>query len=192
MSGPVSHWPTRGWSTGFRYVLGARRVAAAAAGRRRRHSARFPRRPGGSPLAHASGKVQVTSLTIAGFGYADCPGHPAWLPATDGPTAAYPLTLIANQPATRLHSQLDFGAHSASQKRGAREVCSLNPRDAAARGIAHGDLVRLYNGRGACLASAALSDAVMAGVIQLPTGAWYDPAFDAQGAQCARTATPTY
>ena len=134
--------------------------------------------PVNHPLPTPSGKIQITSPTIAGFDYADCPGHPAWLPATDGPTAAHPLTLISNQPATRLHSQFDFGAHSMGQKRNAREVCCLNPADAAARGIAEGDFVRIYNDRGACLASAMVSDAVLAGVVQLPTGAWYDPATD--------------
>ena len=51
----------------------------------------------------------------------------------------------------------------------------LHPQDAAARGIRDGDVVRLYNGRGACLAGAVLSEALRPGVVQLSTGAWYDP-----------------
>jgi biotin/methionine sulfoxide reductase len=51
----------------------------------------------------------------------------------------------------------------------------MNPADAAARGIRAGDVVRLFNDRGACLAGALLSDAVQPGVAVLPTGAWYDP-----------------
>ena len=137
--------------------------------------------PQAHPLPTPSGKVQVASAVIAGFGYADCPGHPAWLAPSDAPDARHPLCLVANQPATRLHSQLDFGGHSAGAKRRGREVCRLNPADARARGIAQGDIVRLFNDRGACLASAALTDEVMPGVVQLPTGAWYDPALDAQG-----------
>jgi biotin/methionine sulfoxide reductase len=35
--------------------------------------------------------------------------------------------------------------------------------------------VRLYNDRGACLAGAVLSEALRPGVVQLSTGAWYDP-----------------
>ena len=35
--------------------------------------------------------------------------------------------------------------------------------------------MRLYNDRGACLAGAVLSDALRPGVVQLATGAWYDP-----------------
>lgn len=137
--------------------------------------------PAGKPLPTPSGKVQISSPTVAGFGYPDCPGHPAWLAPRDAPTPAHPLFLVANQPATRLHSQLDFGAHSASQKRQGREVCTLHPDDAAARGIAEGDIVRLFNERGACLASATLSEAIMPGVAQLPTGAWYDPVRDERG-----------
>ena len=135
----------------------------------------FREDPERKPLPTPSGKVQLSSAVLASFSYADCPGHPAWLPMTDAPTATHPLQLIANQPATRLHSQLDFGAHSQSAKRREREVCTLHPLDAAVRGVADGDIVRLFNDRGACLASARLSDGVMQGVVQLPTGAWYDP-----------------
>ena len=47
---------------------------------------------------------------------------------------------------------------------------------AAARGIAEGDIVRLFNARGACLAAVTVTEDVRQGVVQLPTGAWYDPA----------------
>lgn len=137
--------------------------------------------PSGHPLPTPSGKVQITSRTIAGFAYQDCPGHPAWLAPTDGPTPEHPLYLVANQPATRLHSQLDFGGHSASHKRDGREVCSMHPADAAARGITEGSIVRLFNSRGACLASATLTENLRPGVVQLPTGAWYDPGTDSLG-----------
>jgi biotin/methionine sulfoxide reductase len=137
--------------------------------------------PARHPLSTPSGKVQVSSPTIAGFDYADCPGHPAWLTPTDAPTGEHPLWLVSNQPATRLHSQLDFGEHSASHKRNGREVCSMHPADAAQRGITEGDIVRLFNHRGACLASATLTDDIRPGVIQLPTGAWYDPGIDTHG-----------
>jgi len=35
--------------------------------------------------------------------------------------------------------------------------------------------VRLFNARGACLAGARVSDAVMPGVVRMATGAWWDP-----------------
>jgi biotin/methionine sulfoxide reductase len=139
----------------------------------------FRRDSAASPLPTPSGKIEIASATIAGFGYPDCPGHPAWLPPGEGagsPMAArFPLQLIANQPATRLHSQLDFGAVSLAAKIRGREPVRIHSGDAAARGIADGDIVRLYNDRGACLAAAVLSVALRAGVVQLSTGAWYDP-----------------
>jgi biotin/methionine sulfoxide reductase len=131
--------------------------------------------PEGRKLPTPSGRIQISSPEIASFGYADCPGHPAWLPPQDAPTGEHPLFLVANQPATRLHSQLDFGGHSLSSKHRGREVCRLHPDDAAARRIADGDIVRLFNARGACLAAARVTNEVMRGVVQLPTGAWYDP-----------------
>lgn len=131
--------------------------------------------PQAHPLKTPSGKIQITSPRIASFGYADCPGHPVWLAPGDAPHPRHPLQLVANQPATRLHSQFDFGAHSTAGKRREREVCRLHPQDAEARGIAEGDIVRLFNDRGACLACAHVTPDVMAGVVQLPTGAWYDP-----------------
>ena len=51
----------------------------------------------------------------------------------------------------------------------------MHPADAAARGIEDGAVVRIFNDRGACLAAAALFDGIRPGVIELPTGAWYDP-----------------
>lgn len=141
----------------------------------------FRNDPTGNRLPTPSGKIEISSETIAGFGYDDCPAHPAWLPSTEPPDARHPLTLIANQPATRLHSQLDFGAYSQSKKIAGREPVRLNPADAQHRGIADGDIVRLFNDRGACLAAAVVSDDVMQGVVQLSTGAWYDPEPGAAG-----------
>ncbi len=135
--------------------------------------------PEKAPLRTPSGRIELYSHVVAGFGYQDCPGYPTWMPPSDGHGSAaarkFPLQLVANQPATRLHSQLDFGELSASSKIRGREPMRIHPADAAARGIGHGDVVRLYNDRGACLAAAVLSDDVRPGVVQLSTGAWYDP-----------------
>lgn len=138
--------------------------------------AAFRADPEGAPLTTPSGRIEIHSTTIAGFGEADCPGHPIWLAPSEPPTPEAPLILIANQPATRLHSQLDFGGHSSAAKHRGREIVRLHPDDAHARGIADGDIVRLFNGRGACLAAARVDDGIRRGVVQLPTGAWYDPA----------------
>jgi biotin/methionine sulfoxide reductase len=137
--------------------------------------AAFRADPHAHRLRTPTGRVEITSTTVAGFGLPDCPGHPAWFAPVDAPDGRHPLWLVANQPPTRLHSQLDFGAHSAGAKVGGREVLHLHPDDAAARGIADGDPVLVTNDRGQCLASARLTGDVLRGVVQLPTGAWYDP-----------------
>ena len=51
----------------------------------------------------------------------------------------------------------------------------MHPEDAEGRGIKDGDVIRIYNERGACLAGVTLSDDLRPGVMQLATGAWYDP-----------------
>jgi len=133
----------------------------------------------GEALPTPSGKIEIFSETIAGFGLADCPGHAAWLPPVEwlGAERAsrFPLHLISNQPRTRLHSQYDNGAVAQDSKIEGREPIRLHPADAAARGITDGMVVRVFNDRGACLAGAILSDALMPGVVQLSTGAWFDP-----------------
>jgi len=139
----------------------------------------FRKDPVHHPLTTPSGKIEVFSRRIAGFGYDDCPGHPVWLEPAEwlGSSAAkrFPLHLVSNQPKTRLHSQLDMGATSAQGKRDGREPVTIHPRDAAARGLATGSLARIYNDRGACLASVVVSTEVCPGVVQIATGAWYDP-----------------
>jgi len=137
---------------------------------------RFRDDPEAGRLATPSGKIEIFSETIAGFGEADCPGHPTWLDQVQVPAPSAPLILVANQPATRLHSQLDFGGHSAAAKHRGREVACMHPADAAARGVADGDIIRLFNERGACLAGVRVTEDIRPGVVQLSTGAWYDPA----------------
>jgi biotin/methionine sulfoxide reductase len=141
--------------------------------------AAFRADPTAAPLKTPSGKIELFSETIARFHYDDCPGHAAWLESDEwlgSPRAArFPLALVANNPATRLHSQLDAGAYSQAAKVRGREPVRMHPTDAAVRGISPGDVVRLFNDRGACLAGAVVTDAVRPGVVQLSTGAWFDP-----------------
>jgi biotin/methionine sulfoxide reductase len=130
-------------------------------------------------LPTPSGKIEIFSATIASFGYDDCAGHPAWYEPAEwlgGQSARrYPLHLISHQPSTRLHSQYDHGSVSRAAKIREREALTMHPEDAALRGISAGDVVRVFNERGACLAGVRLSDGVRRGVVVLPTGAWYDP-----------------
>jgi biotin/methionine sulfoxide reductase len=135
--------------------------------------------PLANKLPTPSGKIEITSPTIASFRYADCPGHPAWFEPAEwlgSPlTQKYPLHLMSHQPSTRLHSQYDHGSYSVASKVQGREAITLHPADAAARGIRAGDVVRVFNARGACLAGAKIDDGVRQGVAVLPTGAWFDP-----------------
>jgi len=136
--------------------------------------------PEGNPLSTPSGKVEIFSETIDGYGYDDCPGHPMWLEPEEwlgGERAkSFPLHMMSNQPVTKLHAQMDHGKVSRESKIQGREPVYLNPGDAEARGIKASDIVRVYNDRGHVLAGAILSDDVRPGVIRLSTGAWYDPA----------------
>ena len=135
--------------------------------------------PTAHPLSTPSGRIEVTSATIESFGYDDCPAHPTWIEPVErlgGPAAArFPLGLVANQPSTRLHGQLDGGGHSRAGKVGGREPIRIHPADAAVRGISDGDTVKVFNDRGACLAGAVLSEDVRPSVVQLSTGAWFEP-----------------
>jgi biotin/methionine sulfoxide reductase len=135
--------------------------------------------PENNPLNTPSGKIEIFSQTISDFGYADCIGHPAWYEKREwlggGLAERFPLHLLSNQPRTRLHSQLDQGVTSQESKIRGREPMRMNPRDADRRGIRDGDVVWVFNDRGAFLAGVSLSDALRPGVVQISTGAWYDP-----------------
>jgi biotin/methionine sulfoxide reductase len=136
-------------------------------------------------LRTPSGRIELYSDRIAGFGYDDCPPHPTWIePAEWLGANGFPLHLVSSQPRFRLHSQMDGGPVSARGKVAGREAVLINPADATPRGIRGGDIVRVYNARGACLAGAVVTDAVRPGVVQLSCGAWYDPADNSADALC--------
>ena len=71
--------------------------------------------------------------------------------------------------------QLDHSSHSRKHKISDREIMRIHPEAAAARGITDGMTVRLFNDRGACLAGARLDERLMPEVVELPTGAWFNP-----------------
>jgi biotin/methionine sulfoxide reductase len=139
----------------------------------------FRRDPLKHKLPTPSGRIELFSAKIAGFGYDDCAGHPTWYEPAEwlGSVAAnkYPLHLLTTQPETRLHGQMDMGPVSQESKICGREPMRINSADAAARGIHDGDVVRVFNDRGALLAGAIVSEELRRGVVQIATGAWYDP-----------------
>ena len=132
--------------------------------------------PEAHKLRTPSGKIEIFSERIAGFGYGDCSGHPVWMEPAEwlGHARKGQLHLISNQPKNKLHSQLDRGRFSQADRIAGYEPALLHSADAAARGIRQHDIIRVFNRRGACLCAAVLSEDIRRGVIQISTGAWVD------------------
>jgi len=149
------------------------RLPIRAEGPNRSYFAPFRENREAHPPGTPSGRIEIFSDRIDGFGYDDCPGHPVWLPPSGWLGAATheaPLHLVSPQPGDKLHSQLEAALADVP---GARPVAlAIHPEDAALRGIASGALVRVFNPRGACRARAAVTADILPGVVALPTGAW--------------------
>lgn len=143
--------------------------------------------PDAKPLPTPSGRIELHSVVLEAFELADCPPLPSWVEPVEwlgSPLAArFPLHLLSNQPSTRLHSQLDYGRTSLAGKVHGREALRMHPSDAERRGLGDGDIVRVFNDRGACLAGVVLTEGLLPGVVVLPTGAWFDPV--EPGGMCA-------
>jgi trimethylamine-N-oxide reductase (cytochrome c) len=132
-------------------------------------------------LGTPSGFIEIFSRKIERYGYADCKGHPVWMEKTErshgGPGSdRHPLWLQSVHPDKRLHSQLcESEPLRSTYAIQGREPVFIGPQDAAARGIKHGDLVRVFNDRGQLLAGAHVSDNFPTGVVRIQEGAWYGP-----------------
>ena len=74
---------------------------------------------------------------------------------------------------------------SARGKIAGRETLAINPVDAQRRSIGDGEVVRVFNARGACFVGVCVTEAVRPGVVRLSCGAWYDPAGDEDEPACA-------
>ncbi|MCO5158669.1 MAG: molybdopterin-dependent oxidoreductase [Aquamicrobium sp.] len=133
--------------------------------------------PQANPLRTESGRITLASERIAGFAMDDCPGHPAWLPPAESllDAAEDELHLVSNQPDTRLHAQNDRGSEALADKTAGREAGYLHPDTAARHGLKEGEVMRLWNARGACLAGVRFDEGMRRDCVVLPTGAWYDP-----------------
>jgi len=134
--------------------------------------ANFRADPAAHPLDTPSGKIEIFSTVLWDWGDpARVPAVPKYIPEPDdGP--GYPLQLLGPHTFRRTHSTLEevdwleeaFPHHVA-----------LNPADAAARGIADGDYVRVFNDRGAIVLRCRVMPLVMPGVAVVPQGAWWTP-----------------
>jgi biotin/methionine sulfoxide reductase len=140
----------------------------------------FRNDPLAHPLKTPSGRIEIYSARIAGFDYDDCPPHPTWLPPSEwlgaSQACVYPLHLVTTQPPDKLHSQADYGPVARAAKRAGHERIRLSTADAATRSLTGGMVVRVFNARGACLATVEVDAGLRAGVAIMSTGAWYDPA----------------
>ena len=124
------------------------------------------------PLGTPSGKIEIYSEKIAKFNYPEIPGHPIFnqIPSDQ----KFPLRLISPQPHDKLHSQLQPAIEDI--KKYAEVV--MHPEDAKKRCLLKGDLVKIWNSRGACLASLQIQETIIPSVVSLATGAWFSPSKD--------------
>ena len=136
----------------------------------------FRQDPVVNPLGTPSGKIEITSKTIAGFELPDCPAHPTWLEPTEYTGSAKPgeLQLMTAHAADRLHSQFNYAALRDGYAIANREPIWIHPQDAKPRGIADGDLVRAFNDRGQVLVGALITERIKPGSVCIHEGGWPD------------------
>ena len=136
----------------------------------------FRKNPEESPLQTPSGKIEIFSEKIDSFGYSECPGHPIWIEPDEWLgsklTENFPYHLVSPQPNDKLHSQLECAIADIPNER--PTPIMINQEDAKELNVKSGNIVRIYNMRGSCLARAQISDEIKKGVMSLPTGAWFD------------------
>lgn len=89
----------------------------------------------------------------------------------------YPLELISAKNDDSMNSTLGHRDEVDAQT----AVAELHSADAAARGIASGDSVRLFNDRGSVLLSARVNGSVHRGVVRVPSVRWGKRSIDGNG-----------
>jgi anaerobic dimethyl sulfoxide reductase subunit A len=137
------------------------------------------RDPERHPFTTPSGKIEVYSVALAAnpdpYGLGAMPPIPTWIPPLT-PDPRYPLQLCNAKSRARTHS---VHGNQEILSRADRDDVWVNVDDAAARGIADGDRVRVFNGRGATVLVAKVTDRIAPGVVSIKEGAWFTP--DASG-----------
>jgi anaerobic dimethyl sulfoxide reductase subunit A len=144
----------------------------------------FARDPVAHPLNTPSGKVEIASAAYASTGF---PAVPTCRMLVADP--AYPLWLVTPHARFRTHSQYETVSWFKSRT---PQVLWMHPADAAARGIATGDLVLVRSRQGRMRIAAHVTEEIVPGVASLLQGTW--PALDADGtdtAGCANVLTST-
>ncbi len=127
---------------------------------------------GGFPTA--SGKVEFVSRRLEVMGH---PALPTFVPAREGPhgdaelRARYPLQLLT----PKHHTRFLNSSYSHLPKHGPAEggpFVELDPVDAAARGLAEGDLAMVFNDRATLELPVRIEHRMRPGVVAVPFGWW--------------------
>lgn len=140
----------------------------------------FREDPAANPLKTPSGKIEIYSERLATLANTwelkkDEIIHPlpAYTPGFDGwddpLRQRYPLQLTGFHYKARTHSS--YGNIDVLQQACPQEIW-INPIDAQARGIQHGDTVRVFNQNGQMLIPAKVTPRILPGVTAIGQGAW--------------------
>ena len=135
-----------------------------------------------NPLHTTSGKIEMHSSIIEKMNIPDMPAMPKWLEPGEylGNARKGQVHVVSPHPYWRLHSQLNNSERLRKRYTvQTREPLTISVEDAKTHGIRNGDLVELYNARGAVVVGARVSDKIMPGVVSLYEGAW--PQLDSKG-----------
>jgi anaerobic dimethyl sulfoxide reductase subunit A len=132
--------------------------------------------PKSNPFPTPSGKIEIYCKRLADMNDPLIPPIPKYIPSWEGlsdPTISkYPLQLVTTHFWRRAHSQYDNIPWLRELE---PQAVQMNSADAEVRGIKNGDMVRVFNDRGATVLPAKVTERIMPGVVDVPQGAWYDP-----------------
>ena len=120
-----------------------------------------------------SGKIELYSEALARRGHDPLPTHTPLAESADGSPdlhAKYPLALLT--PSTHHFLNTTFGNVPALVHKEGTPFIEINGADAAARGIAQGDLVRVFNDRGETFVTAIVGETTKPGVAVAPAIWW--------------------
>jgi anaerobic dimethyl sulfoxide reductase subunit A len=153
--------------------------------------AEFRADPVAHPLRTASGRIEIASPQALAHGL---PAIPSYVPdEADEAQQGYPLQLVT--PHSRLRSNSCLHTNPWLRALEPHAVW-INPRDAAARGLQHGQLAEVSSPSGTLILPAKVTERIMPGVVCIYQGTWYEPdAGDAAGVAgvdrggCANTLT---
>lgn len=129
-----------------------------------------------NPFPTPSGKIEIYSKKLEEKNDPKLPPIPKYIEPWEGPrdplTEKYPLQLITTHCKRRIHSNMYNNAWLSELE---PHTVWINPVDAKARDIHHGDTVRTFNGRGRVMLTAKVTERIMPGVVSIDQGAWYSP-----------------